>query len=230
MLGMFLLSFASATDTYQVNTDVDIKITCLNNGYCSSASYCNINVMDPIGNLTVDGQNMTYQTSYHNYTINATELGTYDVTGFCLDGTDSERVDYTFDVTLNGNPTPENMPIFLSGLVLLIFVTACFFLYLSSIMNETAFKIFFLLASVVFLMASFLTTYMVLSDGNVASSISTTTLSLFWVLGMISIILFIYFLIRQTVNALDLYNIKRGHAWEVPSGSRVAGYNTKRAY
>lgn len=101
ILGMFLISFTSAF-THQQNTILNLKITCLNDGYCSNSSFCNINIIDPNSNLNITGQNMTNQISFHNYTITPTELGEYCVSGFCEDGTYSEEIDFCFDVTLDG--------------------------------------------------------------------------------------------------------------------------------
>jgi len=136
----------------------------------------------------------------------------------------------TIMITEDGKEASEYVDIFMMILVILIFGTACLFLYLSETMGEVAFKIFFLLLAAIFLMAAFITTYMILTNASIPSSISSTTLSLVYVLGAILIILFIYFLIRQTINALDLFRIKRGHEWSVGAGSKVGGYNTKRAY
>jgi len=79
-------------------------------------------------------------------------------------------------------------------------------------------------------MSTMLTAYMMSMDGNVAAATNSTTLALVSVLGGILLVIFIYMLIRQTVNALDMYNIKRGHSLEVGAGSSVSGYNTKKAY
>jgi hypothetical protein len=229
LLGIFMLSFATA-QTYTLNEELDIKIICINDGYCSNISYCNINIIDPDSILNVTGENMTYQVSFYNYTITPIKIGEYKVGGFCIDGEYLEEIDFTFDVTQSGGTTPEGFPAFQGIFLLIIFGTACFLLYLSIIMHEKAFKIFFLITSLVFLMATMLSGYMISSSLNVSEAINSTTLSLIVVLGIIIFIVFIYILIRQTINALDMYRIKRGREWSVGAGSKVAGYNTKSAY
>lgn len=233
LFGMFFISLASA-NTYKVDEEFNITVTCLNDGYCSNVSYCNINVANPNGTILVAGENMTYQTSFHSYNITPDTTGAYTVTGYCDDVGETKDVDFQFDVTTTGYPTPTGIPTFMGILLIIIFGIACVFLYLSAIMNEVGFKIFFLLSAVVFLMATMITGYMVSSSANVLGEINTTTLALVVVIGMILIILFIYFLIRLTVNALDMYKIGRGlgitPGYNVGSGSKVAGYNTKRAY
>jgi len=103
-------------------------------------------------------------------------------------------------------------------------------LYLSSAMNEVAFKIFFMVLSLIFLMATMISAYMIGAEGDVTSAVNSTTLSLIYVIGAILFIVFIYIMIRQTINALEMLKIKKGLGWENGSGPSVAGYNTRKAY
>ena len=96
LISVFFLSFSSAETGYELNEEVNITITCLNDGYCSSASYCNINIEDPNGDIIIMNTNMTYTVSFHYYTLNITELGAYKITGFCQDGTSNKQVDFLF--------------------------------------------------------------------------------------------------------------------------------------
>jgi len=124
------------------------------------------------------------------------------------------------------------MPMFQMGVLIIIFGTACFFLFLSKEMQEVGFKIFFLVLSLVFLMSTMLSAYMIAMDGNVTATTNATTLGLIYVLGAILILIFVYVLIRQTINALDMFKIKKGLKMDtnVGVGSKVGGYNTYRAY
>jgi len=85
-----------------VGEEFDIKIICINDGYCSNASYCNINVILPNSTLIVDGQNMTNQGSFHNYTILPEIYGEYKIGGFCKDEEYSQEIDYSIFVTADG--------------------------------------------------------------------------------------------------------------------------------
>ena len=100
LFGLFFITLVSANP--RMNENYDIKVICLNEGYCSNESYCNINVIMPNGTLIVDGQNMTNQDSFHNYTILPTVVGEYKVGGFCIDGEYSQEIDFTIAVTSNG--------------------------------------------------------------------------------------------------------------------------------
>jgi len=79
-----------------------------------------------------------------------------------------------------------------------------------------------------------ITAYMVSMDGNVVAATNATTLALFVVLGVILFLIFIYIMIRQTINALDMFKINKGlkmdKDYQVGVGRKVAGYDTRRAY
>ena len=224
-----LVVSASQTDigTKKSNDCIDLIQSCADCTYVNFTSYTmpngTRNVVEWVG--VKDSTSFTY----NNCNITS-QLGTWIIDGHGDVGSLDTVFTYTYDVTPTGNPTPEGMPMFQMGVLIVIFGVACFLLYLSITMNEIGFKIFFLIASLIFLMSTMLTAYMMSMDGNVAAATNSTTLALVSVLGGILLVIFIYMLIRQTVNALDMYNIKRGHSLEVGAGSSVSGYNTKKAY
>jgi len=231
LISVFSFTFVAATETTigtkQLDDCIDLIQTCADCTFVNFSSYTMPNgtrtILEAVG--VKSGVSFTYNDC--NLT---SQLGTWIIDGHGdVGGTDTVFT-YTYDVTTTGNATPDGMPMFQMGVIIIIFGTACFLLYLSSEMGEVAFKIFFLITSLVFLMATMITAYMVGMDGNVAAATNATTLGLVTVLGIILFIIFIYVLIRQTINALDLFNIKRGRAWNVGSGGKVGGYNTKRAY
>ena len=200
--------------------------------YCPTCSYMNLTAIQ-YPNQTVSTMNLVMTKTDNNYIYefcNTNETGGYSYTT-CGDKAGVLTCeDITFESTSTGKTTPSGVPTFLGILIIIIFGTACFMMFLSGTMHEVAFKIFFLIVALIFLMATLITGYMVLTDSNVTASISTTTLSLIVVMGMILFIIFVWILIRQTINALDLYNIKHGKSWNVGQGSSVGGYNTKREY
>lgn len=96
LLGILFFSLASANPVYELDTQANVTVVCLNDGYCSSASYCNINIESPSGDIILTNTNMTYTTSFHYYTLNITELGAYKITGFCEDGELNKQIDFLF--------------------------------------------------------------------------------------------------------------------------------------
>lgn len=228
---LVMISFVAAIETNigtkKLDDCIDLIQSCADCTYVNFTSYTMPNgtrVIIEVASVQ-DGTSFTY----NDCNISG-QLGTWIIDGHGdLDSVDTIFT-YTYDVTTTGNPTPGGMPTFQMGVMIIIFGTACFLLFLSIQMNEVGLKIFFLITSLVFLMATMLTAYMVSSDGNVSAAINSTTLGLITVLGVILFIIFIWIIIRQTVNAMEMLKLKRGHAWDVGSGVQVAGYNTRRAY
>jgi len=225
----FTLVSANINDigTKKQNDCIDLIQTCADCSYVNFTSYTL-----PNGTRTVwevpgvkDGTSFTY----YNCSL-ANQTGQYIIDGHGdIEGTDTV-FSYTYDVTPTGNPTPEGMPMFQMGLIIVIFGTACFFLYLSFVMGELGFKIFFMVMSFIFLAATMLTAYMVSTDGNVAAGTNATTLGLFFVLGIILIIIFFYILIRQTISVLDSFKVNKGLKMEGGLGRQVMGHDIRQAY
>lgn len=109
---------------YEIDVERNITVVCINDGYCSNNSYCNINVEDPDGIMVVENQNMTNQISFHSYNFTPTEIGTYGVTGFCKDGDVSNEIDFGIEVSYTGGavPTGFNGRLFLLLCFVLLFV------------------------------------------------------------------------------------------------------------
>ena len=231
--GVMLLSLSSATTsqdnigTKKLNDCIDLIQTCADCSYVNFSSYTMPNGTRVLTEWAGVKSGVSF--TYNDCNI-TNQLGQWLIDGHG----DTKGVDtvfsYSYDVTTTGNPTPEGMPMFQMGVIIIIFGIACFLLYLSSAMEEVAFKIFFLIVSLVFLMATMLSAYIISADGNVVSATNTTTLSLVYVLGVILFIIFIWIRIRQTISALDLYRIKRGREWSVGAGGKIGGTDPRKAY
>ncbi len=108
ILGILFISLTSAV-TFQQSTEADIKIVCINAGFCSSATTCNVSIFAPDQSTLLDAVTATQAASLgsFNFTLTADQtkqLGEYSVGGFCLDGSVTNIVDFTFDVTADGQP------------------------------------------------------------------------------------------------------------------------------
>ncbi len=230
---MISSTMALETDigTKKLDDCIDLIQTCADCSYVYFTSYTMPNGTRTVWEVPAvqSGVSFTYYNcSLTNYT------GTYIIDGHGDVGGVDTVFTYTYDVTTTGNATPEGMPMFQMGVIIIIFATACFLLYLSTAMEEVGFKIFFLLTSLVFLMSTMISAYMISADGNVAAATNATTLALVSVLGAILFIIFIYILIRQTVKALDMFKINKGlkmtPGYNVGTGAKVAGMNPRRGY
>ena len=225
----FTLVGATQSDigTKKLNDCIDLIQTCSDCTYVNFSSYTMPNGTRNVTELASTKSGTTFTYTDCNIT---NQLGTWIIDGHGdTDATDTIFT-YTYDVTPTGNPTPEGMPMFQMGLIIVIFGISCFMLYLSSAFNEIAFKIFFMATSLIFLTATMLTAYMVSMDGNVSAATNNTTLGLFWVLGMILVIIFFYILLRQTIGVLDSFKINKGLKMEGGLGRDVMGHDIRRAY
>ena len=230
-MGSLVGAVETTIGTKKLNDCIDLIQTCADCSYVNFTSYTRPNGTRVV--VEVAGFKDAVSFTYNDCNI-TDELGTWIIDGHGdVAGTDTV-FSYTYDVTTTGNPTPEGMPMFQMGVLIIIFATACFLLYLSTAMEEVGFKIFFLITSLVFLMATMLSAYMISADGNVSVATNTTTLALVSVLGAILFIIFIYILIRQTVKALDMFRISRGlkmsPGYNVGVGSKVAGMSSGRGF
>jgi len=233
-LGMYLvmsllfISMVSAVETdigtKKVDTCIDLIQTCADCTYVNFTSYTMPNGTRVV--IEEEGVKDSVSFTYNDCNVTS-QLGTWIIDGHGdVDSLDTV-FSYTYDVTTTGNPTPEGMPMFQMGVLIIIFGISCFMLYLSFEMKEPFFKVFFLILSFVFLMSTVLSAYMISADGNVAAATNTTTLALVYVLGAILFIIFMYVMIRQTVAALDMFKISKGlkmtPGYNVGSGSSVIG-------
>lgn len=132
VLGIFLFSFVSALETpiYPLDKPLDLKVYCVNNGWCSSSAICNINVDSPTNKQLVSGQNMTNQISFHNYTLTPNESGTYQVRGVCTEGILSKKVSFDFKATPSGKSSSTGESILYIGMSIIFFGLLLLMFYL----------------------------------------------------------------------------------------------------
>ncbi len=127
-VGIFLITIISSL-TFQQNNDVDVKIVCINAGFCSSSAFCNVSVFSPNDITLLDGIQATQSPNlaFYNFTLNSTQtssLGKYSVGGFCKDGSVTQVIDFNFDVTADGKEFqafPNQFAVILLGFLLIIF-------------------------------------------------------------------------------------------------------------
>ena len=231
MMSSFVVAIETTIGTKKLDDCIDLIQTCADCSYVNFTSYTRPNGTRII--IEAAGVKDAVSFTYNNCNI-TDKIGTWIIDGHGdVSGTDTV-FSYTYEVTTTGNPTPDGMPMFQMGVLIIIFATSCFLLYLSTSMEAVGFKIFFLLTSLVFLMATMISAYMISADGNVAAATNTTTLALVTVLGVILFIIFIYILIVQTIKALDLFKINKGlkmtPGYNVGTGAKVIGINNRKGY
>ncbi|KKN56539.1 hypothetical protein LCGC14_0571170 [marine sediment metagenome] len=106
LVSVLLFTSVSAL-VYKQNSPAVINLVCINAGFCSSSAQCNVSVFSPAGNVILDGVQATQSASLANYNVTLNEnqtieLGEYQVGGFCIDGSVTQLIDFTFEVTPTG--------------------------------------------------------------------------------------------------------------------------------
>lgn len=127
-VGIFLISLVTAL-TFQQNREVDLKIVCINAGFCSVATNCNLSIFAPDQTTLRSGIQATQSANLasYNITLNSSQtsqLGEYSVGGFCVDGSVTNVIDFNFDVTADGKPFeafPNQFAVILLGFLLIVF-------------------------------------------------------------------------------------------------------------
>lgn len=131
---LFLNMISANTDTLVQNSNSDVIVHCINNGFCSSSTVCNITISNPDNIILIDNQQMTRSSNggFYNYTLNSTqtsELGEHNVVGFCKDGSVTELLNFPFEITASGNKI-SNSGIVYSILLIIMFLLNLLIFYI----------------------------------------------------------------------------------------------------
>ncbi len=216
ILCIFLLASVSAL-TLKQNTTSDINLVCINAGYCSAAAECNVSVFAPNEEVILDGVTATQSASlaFHNITLNSTQtsqLGEYQVGGFCKDGSVTQLVDFTFDVTHSGGVLKEgSTSILIMAIIFMLVIGAlCLFGFFRKDQNFQTKWTLFLVSFIFFLSGANLISTLIgdtLANPNVVSffdSFMAISFILFWfAFGLLAVMWFLTIL--QTI----LFNKKK---------------------
>jgi len=90
-------------DIFKVNTRVDYKKPCFNNGtYCSGSATCNYTIFNPDNTVLVNNLQGTNQGSYHNISFTVSNIGIYQVDMTCIDGSNNGAETMYLEVTGSG--------------------------------------------------------------------------------------------------------------------------------
>jgi len=139
MIGIFLLVSISVvnaeTQIYKSGEAFNLTRECFYDGAICTGDYdCTITVYNPEGDIIIDNQDMSNQTSYYNYSMNPLFVnGDYRTRVTCTDGTNSGSEIFYFQITNTGDGTGISMFLILgiTAIVLLIISIAMANYYVS---------------------------------------------------------------------------------------------------
>lgn len=106
-----LIVSAESAYTFKSGGKIDLKVPCVNDdgSFCSIDTNCTITIVDPNSVLIIDGQNMSFNVEYFNYSLDTTQsvtLGEYPTRVSCLGISDNGFTTFNFEVTPSGtNPS-----------------------------------------------------------------------------------------------------------------------------
>ena len=124
-MSILLVSLTSGL-SFKQNDVVDLKIVCINAGFCTASSQCNMSVFNPAELVLLNGVEGTQSSNlaFHNFTLNTTDtsrFGDYRAGGFCVDGSVTNVIDFQFEITADGLPSqqfPVQFAVILLGFLL----------------------------------------------------------------------------------------------------------------
>jgi len=119
ILVLMALPLLNAQPTYRSNTPITVNVPCTNNGTsCSDSAVCLGTIIDPDGILVINNETLTQNSGVFYISLNASnveEIGEYELTIACVDGTLSNSNTLPFYVTPNGQEVSEGKAFFYIG-------------------------------------------------------------------------------------------------------------------
>ena len=121
LLGIFLISFASATSigTFQQNTDVELYQT------CNNCTYCNLTSVKQQATTLLTNVEMTKSGTYFYYNLNSentTTIGKYSYCYDCGNNAESRTGCIEFEITPSGNSGTSNLVFIIILITIFYFV------------------------------------------------------------------------------------------------------------
>jgi len=217
-LALFFVSFASAESIYKEDTLQDLKVPCFNNNsYCSPSSVCNLTMIRYDGTILINNELMSFNSAYHNYTLNTThtaESGEHRIVVVCTDGGIKGKSTFTLIITPTGKSISTSSAITQGLILFIIFGVTIFFLIFAGTTENPGVKLFFNVVGYIAMFIAVGTGYILMQNSEVQSNLSFTLEALIFVIGIVFIVIMFYIMINQTRRALELMRIKKGFGSE----------------
>lgn len=214
LLFLGMIQIISSQQIYQTETNVDLKVPCLNNNsYCSSSSECNLTMIKFDGEVIVNNNLMSYNSAYHNYTLNTSDTkypGEYRINIVCSDTGIKGSSTFEIILTPTGKSITTSSAITQGIILLLMFGVVIFFLLFAGLSNTPGVKLFFNIIGYITMVLAIGTAYIIMQNSEVQSNLSSTIGYLLFVVGIVFVIIMFYIMINQTRYVLQMMQIKKG--------------------
>jgi len=220
LIGIFLISFVQA-DTINLG---DFVVTveqdsCFNiPNSCDNCTAMNLTVTYPNGTIIFSDGEMTSEDGYHyNYSFcNTSEEGRYFITFHYIEDEIYPESDSTWiKVNPSGKILTEGQAIFGGFFLFILLAIGWIFLYMAFNLKESSVRIFFTLASFVFLMGTLIIAFVISYNAGLTSQINSSITSMAYAFGLVFFVLFAYILIKQIQEAIHSFNERKGYEIDI---------------
>lgn len=143
--------------TFEQNKEFDLKFFCFNetNSLCPSGSTCNMTLFYPNNTILVNNQQLTFNPSYFNYTLNSTQTTATGIgigSTYCY-GTTVGFSTFNYEVTPTGEVMTSTQGFTSMGLILSVMFISFLFMFTGFKFSESSklypIALFFILVSLV---------------------------------------------------------------------------------
>ena len=121
---LLILPVISAQLLYPSEEEVELKIPCINNGtLCSDTATCSLTIVYPNSSTLIDLDSMTNNAGQFTYDLTASQTsvtGIYHCTMNCTDNSIQGTSTFEYEITTNGNASPDGSTIIFFSLLFLL--------------------------------------------------------------------------------------------------------------
>ena len=186
-----------------------------NNSEATAATTCFLTLKNPLMQVMVTDEIMTFDSEgLFCYDINSSFLnmtGNYPTTMRCNSTIDNSFSNFITEITPTGKVTSDGIPFISMGLFLLVFGVSGFFLILFIKINSPPIKLFFLLASFVFLIGSLVLAMVIGFSSGLPAEITSSITYIMYAVGIIFTVIFAFVLINQIISSMDMLRQRKGY-------------------
>jgi hypothetical protein len=215
VMTLFCLSVVFAINDYkQVGEVFNRSVACTNDGAICSSGSCNITIINPNGQLSVDSVAMSASATpgwFYLQFNDTRNVGEYQEIISCCDGVDCNTQENKFIITNTGMIENDTASVTLFGLgfFLVLFVVLTIFFYL----NGSGVMYMFLVLS--FIMATVMSYVIYNFQSVVNESMKNILYVNFWIFLILTLIIIFFVLLELTFVAVGHFTQQKKDDWKI---------------
>jgi hypothetical protein len=215
VMTLFCLSVVFAINDYkQVGEVFNRSVACTNDGAICSTGSCNITIINPNGQLSVDSASMAASATpgwFYLQFNDTRNVGEYQEIISCCDGADCNTQENKFIITNTGMIENDTASVTLFGLgfFLVLFVVLTIFFYL----NGSGVMYMFLILS--FIMATVMSYVIYNFQSVVNESMKNILYVNFWIFLILTLIIVFFVLLELTFVVIGHFTQQKKDDWKI---------------